>query len=141
MSTSSAFDKTLSSSRERRYIVHQLLLACPLLCFLLLLLSIYLLAPEEDISLSKAIVYYCFLVFRSIGEYIFLDLFYFVNLASSCLLIPWKQRWTGEEKEGYVSSLGFTPSQPMRRYQGDKKKDNNNNCSKNNVLFMCYYSE
>ena len=34
-----------------------------------------LLAPEED-SLSKALVYYCFLVFRRISEYISLDLFY-----------------------------------------------------------------
>ena len=29
-----------------------------------------------------------FLVFRRIGEYISLDLFYFVNLTSSCSLIP-----------------------------------------------------
>ena len=30
-----------------------------------------------------------FLVFCCIGEYISLDLFYFVNLTSSCSLIPW----------------------------------------------------
>ena len=29
--------------------------------------------------LSKALVHYCFLVFRRIGEYISLDLFYNVN--------------------------------------------------------------
>ena len=33
-------------------------------------------------------MYYCFLLFRRIGEYISLDLFYFVNLTSSCSLIP-----------------------------------------------------
>ena len=38
--------------------------------------------------LSKALVYYCFLVFRRIGEYISLDLFCFVSLTSSCLFIP-----------------------------------------------------
>ena len=31
---------------------------------------------------------YCFVVFHRIGEYISLDLFYFVSLISSCLLIP-----------------------------------------------------
>ena len=36
---------------------------------------------------NKAIVQYCFLVFRRIGEYISLDLFYFVNLTSSCRFI------------------------------------------------------
>ena len=47
-----------------------------LLCFLLLLLSIYLPAPEED-SLSKALVYYCSLVFfNRIPEYISINLFY-----------------------------------------------------------------
>ena len=45
---------------------------------LLLLLSIYLLAPEVDDFLSKALVFRCFLVFRRIGEYISLDLFYYV---------------------------------------------------------------
>ena len=34
--------------------------------------------------LSKALVSYCFLVFRRVGEYISLDLFYFVDLTSSC---------------------------------------------------------
>ena len=33
-------------------------------------------------------VYYCFLVFRRIGEYISLNQFYFVNLTSSCSFIP-----------------------------------------------------
>ena len=46
------------------------LLICRLFCFLLLLLSVYFLAPDEDNFLSKA------LVFRRIGEYISLDLFY-----------------------------------------------------------------
>ena len=59
-------------------ILHQLFLVCFLLCFLLLLLvlSVYLLTPEEDNFLSKALVFPCFLVFRRIGEYISLDLFY-----------------------------------------------------------------
>ena len=64
----------------------------PLLYFLLLLLlSINLLAPEDD-SLSKAPVYYCFLLFHRIGEFISLDVFYFVNLTSSCSLIPQKNK-------------------------------------------------
>ena len=53
------------------------LLICRLFCFLLLLLlSVYFLAPDEDNFLSKALVFPCFLVFRRIGEYISLDLFY-----------------------------------------------------------------
>ena len=48
----------------------------------------YLLAPDKDNFLSKALVFHCFLVFRRIGEYISLDLFRFVNITSSCLLIP-----------------------------------------------------
>ena len=43
---------------------------------MLLLLSVYLLAPEEDNFLSKALAFLCFLVFRSIGDYVSLDLFY-----------------------------------------------------------------
>ena len=55
--------------------------------FLLLLSSVYLLAPEEEFfCVWKALVYYCCLVFRRIGEYISLHLFYFVNLTSSCSL-------------------------------------------------------
>ena len=38
--------------------------------------------------LSKVLVYYCFLVFRRVGDYISPDLFNFVNLTSSCSLIP-----------------------------------------------------
>ena len=38
--------------------------------------------------MSKALVHYCFLVFRRIGEDLFLDLFYFVSLTSSCSLTP-----------------------------------------------------
>ena len=38
--------------------------------------------------LLKALMYYCFLVFPCIGEYISLDLFCFVNLTSSCSLTP-----------------------------------------------------
>ena len=49
-----------------------------------LLLSIFL-APDKDNFLSKALVLHCFLVFRRIGEYISLVLFY--NLTSSCSLI------------------------------------------------------
>ena len=48
--------------------------------------DIYLLAAEEDNFLSKAHVFHCFLVFRSIGEYTSLDLFYCVSLTSSCSL-------------------------------------------------------
>ena len=62
--------------------VRQLLFVCPLLCFLLLLLSVSLLTPEEGNFLSKALVYYCFLVFRRISEYISLELFYVVYLTS-----------------------------------------------------------
>ena len=67
--------------------VHHLLF-CALLFFLLLFLSVSLLTPEEDFFffLSKSLAYYCFLVFRRIGEYISLDLFNFVNLTSSCSL-------------------------------------------------------
>ena len=52
------------------------------LCFLLLLLSVYPLAPEEDNILSKALVFPCFLVFRRIGESISIALFYLVSLTS-----------------------------------------------------------
>ena len=52
--------------------------------FLFCCLSIFL-HPKKTI-LSKALVYCCFLVFRCIGEYISLHLFYFVSLTSSCLL-------------------------------------------------------
>ena len=41
------------------------------------------LKPDEDNFLSKV------LVFHHIGEYISPDLFYFVNLTSSCSLSPW----------------------------------------------------
>ena len=59
------------------YSLHQPLLVCPLLYFLLLLLSVNLLSPEEDES-SKArlCVRYCFPVVHHVGEYIFLDLFH-----------------------------------------------------------------
>ena len=39
---------------------HQVLLVCPLLCFLLLLLSVSLLAPEEDICCPKRLLFPCF---------------------------------------------------------------------------------
>ena len=38
--------------------------------------------------LSKGLVFPCFLVFRRLGEYISLELFYFVSLTSGCSLIP-----------------------------------------------------
>ena len=49
-----------------------------ILCFLLLLyvFIVYLSSCTQRQFLSKALVYYCFLVFRHIGEYISLDLFY-----------------------------------------------------------------
>ena len=40
-------------------------------------------------TLSKALVQLYLVVFRRIGEYISLELFFFVNLTSSCSLIPW----------------------------------------------------
>ena len=40
---------------------------------------------RRQVFFSKALVYYCFLVFRRFGEYISIDLFYFVNLTSSSL--------------------------------------------------------
>ena len=52
--------------------------------FVLLLFSVNLHTPEED-NLSKALVYYCFPVFRRIGEYIFQDLFYVVLFVCCCL--------------------------------------------------------
>ena len=55
-------------------ILHQLLV-CPLL-LLPSSFVVCLLTPEEDKILSKALVRCCFLVFRCIGEYISLDLFY-----------------------------------------------------------------
>ena len=48
----------------------------PSFCLLLLLLlSLYFLAPDDDNFLSKALVFPCFLVFCRIDEYISLDLF------------------------------------------------------------------
>ena len=63
--------------------LHQLLLVYPLLHFLLLLLSVSLLSPEED-KLSKALVCYCFPVFHHVGEYVFLDLFHLVSSVCRC---------------------------------------------------------
>ena len=45
--------------------------------------------PEEDLLLfflSKALVYYCFLVFRRTGLHISPELFYFVSLTGTCSL-------------------------------------------------------
>ena len=62
-----------------QHFLHQLLLVYLLLYFLPLLLSVsLLLSPEED-KMSKALVHYCFPVFRRIGEYILLDLFYILH--------------------------------------------------------------
>ena len=74
-----------------------------LLSFLLLLLfSIYVLTPDED-SLSKALVFnQLLLVFRRIGKYISLELFFFVTLTSSCSLIPWQ----GEADEEGIAGEG-----------------------------------
>ena len=57
--------------------------ALVLYCFSYLL-SIFLTRRSTRI---ETLVYYWFLVFRRIGEYISLDLLYCVNLTSSCLLI------------------------------------------------------
>ena len=57
--------------------MHQFLLVYALLYLFLLLLSVSLLSPEEDES-WKALVCYCFPVFRFIGEYGFIDLFHLV---------------------------------------------------------------
>ena len=59
-----------------------------------------LLAPEENIFLLKVPVYCCFLAFRRIGEYISLDLFYFVNLTSSCSLIETIIKLEGKVGDG-----------------------------------------
>ena len=53
-----------------------------LLLLLLLLLSFFL-------FLAKTLVYYCFLVFFRIGEYISLYLFCLSVSPTSCSLIPW----------------------------------------------------
>ena len=57
---------------------------------------IHLLAPEEDnfVESVRVLLFSCVVL----CEYIFLNLFYFVNLNSSCSLIPWilasiQQRW------------------------------------------------
>ena len=55
----------------------------------MLILNIYFyISSFLSVLLSKALVHYCFLVFRCIGEYVSPDLFYFVNLTNSCSLIP-----------------------------------------------------
>jgi len=73
--------------------LHQLCV-CPLLCFFCCLiffasfvvcLSSY---SQRRQFWLKALVDYCFLVFRHTDEYISLDLFYFVNLTNSCSPIP-----------------------------------------------------
>ena len=65
------------------FFLHQLLV-CSLLCFLLLFVG-YL----SSYTRSRHFLHiYRFLVFCRIGEYISLDLFYFVNLTTSCSLIP-----------------------------------------------------
>ena len=71
---------------KNEYVLRQLLLVYSLLCFLLLLFFFssflfrsffYLFAPEEDTFCRKCLcTYYCFLVFRRIGEYIPIDLSY-----------------------------------------------------------------
>ena len=49
-------------------VLHQLVLVCLRVCFLLLLLlSVYFLEPDEDNFLSKTLGFLCFLVFRPIG--------------------------------------------------------------------------
>ena len=50
---------------------------------------VYLLASEEKKKLSKALVYYCFLVFRRIGEYISLHLCYtlFIDAVNDVMLL------------------------------------------------------
>ena len=68
---------TDSRSRVDQRSLHQFLLAYALLYLFPLLLSVNLLSPEEDES-WKALVCYCFPVFRFIGEYVFLDLFHLV---------------------------------------------------------------
>ena len=52
--------------------LHQLLL-----CFLLLLMSVFL--HLKKTIFVETLMYYCFLVFCRIGEYISLDLLYFVK--------------------------------------------------------------
>ena len=88
------FRRKLSSSGVRRQIIIDSFLYINSLSvfffasfFFYYYLSIFF-TPDEDNFLSKALVFHCFIVFRHIGEYISLDLFYFVNLTSSCSLIP-----------------------------------------------------
>ena len=98
--------KKCKSNVKKLYIFVHKLLVCPLLCFLLLL-SVALLIPEEDNFLSKALVYCCFLVFRRIGEYISLEMFYFVSLTSICSLIPPKTTTTVNKSSGHSFSFSF----------------------------------
>ena len=52
---------------------------------------LFFLHPKKTVFFwSKGLVYSCFLVFHHTGEYIALNLFYFINLTSSCSLIPLK---------------------------------------------------
>ena len=69
---------------NNNFFLHQLPLVCLLLCFLLLLLLSIFLAPDEDNFLSKA------LVFRPVDN-TFSSSISFVNLTSSCSLIPQKK--------------------------------------------------
>ena len=96
------------------FFLHQLLIVFFFASFFFLL-SIYLLAPEKDfLLLSKALVSYCFLVFRRTGEYIFLDLFYFVNFTSSCSLIPPISSLFRSSRHGCLIFLGALNPQITR---------------------------
>ena len=68
--------------------INQLLLVCSLLCFLLRLLSVSLHPKKNFFVESACVLYYCFLAFCRTGQYISPELFYFVNIASSCSLFP-----------------------------------------------------
>ena len=49
--------------------------------------------PKKTIVVKSAFAL-LFVVFRNIGEYICLDLFYFVNLTSTCSVIPHRFSWS-----------------------------------------------
>ena len=87
---------------------------CLLLCILLLLLlSTFLHLIWRQFSVESACVS-LFFVFRRIGEYISLDLFYFVNLTSSCSLISWILHTTACHADYKEASVWHAPQDKIK---------------------------
>ena len=75
------------SEDSQYFFLHQLLLVSPLLCFILLLLSVYLLAPDEDFSYQKHSCTIIFLHFVTLVSTFPQICSIFVNLTSGSSLI------------------------------------------------------